>query len=751
MIKSNMRVIWVLILTVLFAVTLSACGSGGSGGNSEGNVGEEYTSNNKILSQLVISMVDVNVDESTLTILGENFDNGYELVVTLGDDTLNIISYTANEIIADLPGAADLDGDFLLTVKTGSDTEHFDAYGLTIGEAEPGALLNQLLVRDVEGDDVADLPILNIFGHNFDNGEWPPVVIFNDIPLVVDVDNSNSELLVVNLPEEAVEAITNSMGGVLLTVHTGDSNENHDVYELVRGLDYDNNLPPPVGTTLASPSTELVCQRTDRVKVPLGEYCCPTATGKDLCWKSGPKRDVITSDDVAYYFELTKDYEIPITAFFADPPPVKLPHAFRWKRERKRKTFAALADELSQYSDNFTPEDRKWDFLRFTEGTLIIRKGYRFDGASRGWDKIGFLYATFLFDLRAALVHDAFYDLLRLCYIPCSKKGKAPIFGGYNDYRDLADNLFYLIARQDGHGKAGVWPAWRVLRDLGWTKAKLDPEDSAAWRFHTLADASVSARGVDMVIDDEGNKTLTMSCAVESDVIELDASGSRPIAELPRNGKYQKDLHETTWEWSLNGENLVPMNKNNIGIYLDRNELKTTLTLDKLTGKGLQTGVSSIITLHTDKGKDTSKGFLFENEDEVEIMVDFDTEHPVITGISEPITVWPPHHMHHMVNPEYKTFTIDDFVTSVSDNCTALSLDDLVITQVTSDEPEDGKGNGHTKNDIVIAPDGKSVDLRIERQGKGNDRVYTIYIQAVDERGNVTTEPFHVQVPHHKY
>ena len=120
-----------------------------------------------------------------------------------------------------------------------------------------------------------------------------------------------------------------------------------------------------------------------------------------------------------------------------------------------------------------------------------------------------------------------------------------------------------------------------------------------------------------------------------------------------------------------------------------------------------------------------------------------DTVPPVITGITEPISMWKPNH-------KYQTFTVRDFVYSVTDTCTVLTLDDLLITQVTSNEPGDASGGGHTANDFVIAPDGKTVDLRIERQGKGDGRLYTIDVQAVDGSGNTTTESFQVRINHSK-
>ena len=74
----------------------------------------------------------------------------------------------------------------------------------------------------------------------------------------------------------------------------------------------------------------------------------------------------------------------------------------------------------------------------------------------------------------------------------------------------------------------------------------------------------------------------------------------------------------------------------------------------------------------------------------------------------------------------------------------------MVITQVTSDEPDDanGSGDGNTADDIVIGNTGQWVDLRAEREGRGNGRVYTIQVSAADASGNTGTATFEVQVPH---
>jgi len=118
-----------------------------------------------------------------------------------------------------------------------------------------------------------------------------------------------------------------------------------------------------------------------------------------------------------------------------------------------------------------------------------------------------------------------------------------------------------------------------------------------------------------------------------------------------------------------------------------------------------------------------------------------DNEAPNFVVSAEPETMWPPNH-------KYRTFDISDFVVTVEDNCAELSLADIVITSVTSDEEENarGRGDGNTNNDMVI--NNGSVDLRAERQGGGNGRVYTVHLAVADGNGNSSASSFQVHVPH---
>jgi uncharacterized repeat protein (TIGR01451 family) len=119
-----------------------------------------------------------------------------------------------------------------------------------------------------------------------------------------------------------------------------------------------------------------------------------------------------------------------------------------------------------------------------------------------------------------------------------------------------------------------------------------------------------------------------------------------------------------------------------------------------------------------------------------------DTTPPVITLKNVNISFWPPNH-------NLRTVTVADLVASASDSCdTPLSVNDVFISQVSSDEAANGNGDGNTGADIVIAGNGcKSVQLRSERNGNGDGRVYTITFKVRDASGNVGTATAKVTVP----
>jgi hypothetical protein len=123
-----------------------------------------------------------------------------------------------------------------------------------------------------------------------------------------------------------------------------------------------------------------------------------------------------------------------------------------------------------------------------------------------------------------------------------------------------------------------------------------------------------------------------------------------------------------------------------------------------------------------------------------------DTTAPTITVAAQRAVLWPPSH-------QYETIAVSSFVLEALDGTDGqVDASDIVITKVASDEVEDaaGNGDGATLKDIVIAADGKSVQLRAERQSTGNGRVYTIHVQVTDRSGNSGTASFQVAVPKHQ-
>ncbi len=111
-----------------------------------------------------------------------------------------------------------------------------------------------------------------------------------------------------------------------------------------------------------------------------------------------------------------------------------------------------------------------------------------------------------------------------------------------------------------------------------------------------------------------------------------------------------------------------------------------------------------------------------------------DAEPPVISDVSaDPSTLFPPNHKMKLVKISYE----------VNDNCGPVTT----FLTISSNEPENGTGDGDTNGDWEILND-HQVKLRSERSGTGNGRIYTVTIHATDEAGNTTTQNVLITVPH---
>ncbi len=114
-----------------------------------------------------------------------------------------------------------------------------------------------------------------------------------------------------------------------------------------------------------------------------------------------------------------------------------------------------------------------------------------------------------------------------------------------------------------------------------------------------------------------------------------------------------------------------------------------------------------------------------------------DTTAPSLALTLSKTSLWPPNHA--MV--PVATITATDL-------CDALV--DLEIS-VTSNEPENGTGDGDTGPDWEVVDNGDgtgTIALRAERKGNGSGRVYTISVVATDEAGNATAKGGKVIVVH---
>ncbi len=113
--------------------------------------------------------------------------------------------------------------------------------------------------------------------------------------------------------------------------------------------------------------------------------------------------------------------------------------------------------------------------------------------------------------------------------------------------------------------------------------------------------------------------------------------------------------------------------------------------------------------------------------------INIDKTAPLISGLPAPdCTLWPPNH---------KLVWVATVVPS--DGLSGLAVESLTVV---SNEQEDGRGDGHTAPDFVI--NDASVQLRAERSGAGDGRVYTITASATDLAGNSTMATATCDVPH---
>ena len=109
---------------------------------------------------------------------------------------------------------------------------------------------------------------------------------------------------------------------------------------------------------------------------------------------------------------------------------------------------------------------------------------------------------------------------------------------------------------------------------------------------------------------------------------------------------------------------------------------------------------------------------------------------PVIDGVTaDPSVLWPPNHKMRAVTVAVDVSDTND----ANPTCKIMSVD--------SDEAAEGGGDGNTTPDWEITGD-LTMNLRAERSGQGDGRIYTMNVLCTDSSGSPATTTVTVTVPH---
>lgn len=140
---------------------------------------------------------------------------------------------------------------------------------------------------------------------------------------------------------------------------------------------------------------------------------------------------------------------------------------------------------------------------------------------------------------------------------------------------------------------------------------------------------------------------------------------------------------------------------------------------------------STVVTLTVSDGQ-------LSDDDEVVVTIE-DTTPPTVAVTLDPDLLWPPNH-------KLASIHATVIATDVCDGAPVVRL-----RSITSDEPDDGLGDGDAPDDIqeeVVGTADFDFLLRSERQGPVDGRVYTVCYEAEDASGNVGTGCAEVTVTH---
>ena len=218
----------------------------------------------------------------------------------------------------------------------------------------------------------------------------------------------------------------------------------------------------------------------------------------------------------------------------------------------------------------------------------------------------------------------------------------------------------------------------------------------------------------------------TVSCTQTITVVDNEV----PEITCPALASNERNTDPGVCSYKVVGTEFDPQASDNCGV---------TLTYE-LTGATTGSGGSSLEGATLNKGTTTITWTATDGtNDPVTCHFDItviDNEPPAFSEVSAtPNILWSPNHKMVDVYLDY----------TVTDNCGGLIVPEIFM--ISSDEDENGLGDGNTESDWEIV-DAHHVRLRAERSGLGDGRIYTIKLRAKDDAYLTGFATVTVSVPH---
>ncbi|HYY59379.1 MAG TPA: lamin tail domain-containing protein [Pyrinomonadaceae bacterium] len=225
----------------------------------------------------------------------------------------------------------------------------------------------------------------------------------------------------------------------------------------------------------------------------------------------------------------------------------------------------------------------------------------------------------------------------------------------------------------------------------------------------------------------EDNTTITNTATVTTSSLDLDADNNSRSATATVSNPAPTIVAPADASYSCPSE--VPAAQAADATVGD-NCGTPTVTVTEMTNGGAGSTASPLVITRTYTATDSAG----RSASDTQTITVIDATAPAITGVSvdKPVLTLPNHRM------------VDVTVNyAATDNCGGAVNTSL---SVSSNEAVNGLGDGDAAPDWQLV-DAHHVQLRAERSGQGNGRIYTITITATDGAGNTSTETVTVTVP----